>query len=307
MATVGELLVSATTRLRESGSETARLDAEVLLASVTGEDRTTLIAHHERPIGEDVVARFEQAVARRAGGEPVAYIRGIKEFFGLAFAVDRRALIPRPESELLVEAGRVEVMARLTDPARTAADRGPVRIADVGTGSGAIAIALAVELRRRRVVLGNDVRIIATDSSADALELARANAVAHAVADAVRFYEADLLPPVLPDEAPLDIVLANLPYVIRSVIPTLPIATSFEPVAALDGGPDGLDAIRALLERLPDALTGDGIALLEIGADQAEGASAAARERLAGWRIGVEPDIAGLPRVLRLNPPGAGA
>ena len=307
MATVGELLVSATTRLRESGSETARLDAEVLLASATGEDRTTLIAHHERPIGEDVVARFEQAVARRAGGEPVAYIRGIKEFFGLAFAVDRRALIPRPESELLVEAGRVEVMARLTDPARTAADRGPVRIADVGTGSGAIAIALAVELRRRRVVLGNDVRIIATDSSADALELARANAVAHAVADAVRFYEADLLPPVLPDEAPLDIVLANLPYVIRSVIPTLPLATSFEPVEALDGGPDGLDAIRALLERLPEALTGDGVALLEIGADQAEGASAAARERLAGWRIGVEPDIAGLPRVLRLNPPGAGA
>lgn len=307
MATVGELLVSATTRLRESGSETARLDAEVLLASVTGQDRTTLIAHHERPIGEDVVARFEQAVARRAGGEPVAYIRGIKEFFGLAFAVDRRALIPRPESELLVEAGRVEVMARLTDPARTAADRGPVRIADVGTGSGAIAIALAVELRRRRVVLGNDVRIIATDSSADALELARANAVAHAVADAVRFYEADLLPPVLPDEAPLDIVLANLPYVIRSVIPTLPVATSFEPVAALDGGPDGLDAIRALLERLPDALTGEGIALLEIGADQAKSASAAARERLAGWRIGVEPDIAGLPRVLRLNPPGAGA
>ena len=279
MATVGELLVSATTRLRESGSETARLDAEVLLASVTGEDRTTLIAHHERPIGEDVVARFEQAVARRAGGEPVAYIRGIKEFFGLAFAVDRRALIPRPESELLVEAGRVEVMARLADPARTAADRGPVRIADVGTGSGAIAIALAVELRRRRVVLGNDVRIIATDSSADALELARANAVAHAVADAVRFYEADLLP----------------------------LATSFEPVEALDGGPDGLDAIRALLERLPEALTGDGVALLEIGADQAEGASAAARERLAGWRIGVEPDNAGLPRVLRLNPPGAGA
>jgi release factor glutamine methyltransferase len=307
MATVGELLVSATTRLRESGSETARLDAEVLLASVTGEDRTTLIAHHERPIGEDVVARFEQAVARRSGGEPVAYIRGIKEFFGLAFAVDRRALIPRPESELLVEAGRMEVMARLTDPARTAADRGPVRIADVGTGSGAIAIALAVELRRRRVVLGNDVRIIATDSSADALELARANAVAHAVADAVRFYEANLLPPVLPDEAPLDIILANLPYVIRSVIPTLPVATSFEPVAALDGGPDGLDAIRALLERLPDALTGDGIALLEIGADQAERASAAARERLARWRIGVEPDIAGLPRLLRLNPPGAGA
>ena len=307
MATVGELLVSATTRLRESGSETARLDAEVLLASATGEDRTTLIAHHERPIGEDVVARFEQAVARRAGGEPVAYIRGIKEFFGLAFAVDRRALIPRPESELLVEAGRVEVMARLTDPARTAADRGPVRIADVGTGSGAIAFARAVELRRRRVVLGTDVRIIATDSSADALELARANAVAHAVADAVRFYEADLLPPVLPDEAPLDIVLANLPYVIRSVIPTLPLATSFEPVEALDGGPDGLDAIRALLERLPEALTGDGVALLEIGADQAEGASAAARERLAGWRIGVEPDIAGLPRVLRLDPPGAGA
>src|SRR5688500_13640192 len=307
MATVGELLVSATWRLRESGSETPRLDAEVLLAWVTGEDRTTLIAHHERLIGDDAAVRFERAVARRAAGEPVAYIRGIKEFFGLAFGVDRRALIPRPESELLVEAGRAEVMSRLTDPAPTAGDRGPGRVADVGAGSGAIAIALAVELRRRRVALGTDVRILAADSSAGALELARAHAVAHAVADVVRFYEADLLPPVLPDEAPLDIVLANLPYVIRSVIPTLPVATSFEPVEALHGGPDGLDAIRALLERLPEALTGDGVAVLDIGADQAGGASAAARERLAGWRIGVERDIAGLPRVLRLDPPGARA
>ena len=307
MATVGDLLVSATARLRESGSETARLDAEVLLAWITGDDRTTLIAHHDRSIGDDAAARFEGAVARRAAGEPVAYIRGIKEFFGLAFAVDRRALIPRPESELLVEAGRAEVMARLTAPARTAAKLGPVRVADIGTGSGAIAIALAVELRRRGVDLARDVRIIATDSSAEALELARENAVGHAAADGVRFYDADLLPPVLPDEVPLDIVLANLPYVIRDVIPTLPLATSFEPVAALDGGPDGLDVIRALLGRLPAALAADGVALLEIGADQAEGAVAAARERVAGWEVGVERDIAGLPRVLSLRPPRSDA
>ncbi len=307
MATVGELLGSGTARLRASGSETARLDAEVLLASVTGFDRTALIAHHERAVTAEAEARFEDAVVRREAGEPVAYIRGLKEFFGVAFAVDRRALIPRPESELLVEVGRTEVMARLVDPGRRAAERGPVRIADIGTGSGAIAIALAVELRRRHVELGRDVRIIATDTSPDVLDLARANAVAHAVADGVRFYEADLLPPVLPDELLLDVVLANLPYVIRDVIPTLPVATSFEPVAALDGGPDGLDVIRALLVRLPAVLATDGVALLEIGADQAEGAGSAAREALDGWEIRVDPDIAGLPRVLRVGPRPSGA
>lgn len=300
MASVGELLADAMARLRESGSETARLDAEVLLASVVGGDRTGLLAHPEREIWPEAIARFDEAVARRAAGEPVAYIRGLKEFFGLAFSVDRRALIPRPETELLVEAGRAAVMERLTRPGGRG-DRGPVRVADVGTGSGAVAISLAVELRRRRVEPGRDVVILATDASAEALDLARENAVGHAVGDAVRFVEADLLPLDLPDETPLDVIVANLPYVLTGAIAGLPVAASFEPRAALDGGEDGLDVVRRLLARLPDVLAEDGVALLEIGADQGVTAPRAAGEALPGWAASVETDIARLPRILRVE------
>jgi len=299
--TIGELLVSAATRLRESGSETARLDAELLLGYAIGADRTAVVAHRDAPVGADAAARFEEALRRREAGEPVAYIRGIKEFHGLAFAVDPRALIPRPETEALVDAALAEVMARL---GRRVGDTEPVRIADVGTGSGAIAVAMAVALRGRRVQLGRDVTILATDRSADALDLARENAVGHAAADGMRFVDADLLPPVLPDDgARLDILLANLPYVRSDAIAGLAIAASFEPRDALDGGADGLDPIRALLARLPDVLAAEGVALLEIGADQGEVAPAAVADHLPGWRASVAPDLAGLPRVLRVERP----
>jgi release factor glutamine methyltransferase len=298
--TVGELLSSAVERLRVAGSESARLDAEVLLASAVGTERTTLLAYPEVPVGPEVVARYEEAIARRSTGEPVAYIRGIKEFFGLAFAVDRRALIPRPETERLVEIGLAAVMARLTAPGR-ARGAAPVRVVDVGTGCGAIVISLASELRRRRVDLMKDVALIATDASAEALDLARENAVGHAVGDAIEFIEADLLPPDLPDErASIDVVVANLPYVQSGAIAGLPIAASFEPVAALDGGPDGLVVIRRLLALLPDALAGDGVALLEIGADQGADAPAAVEDVLAGWDAAIETDLAGHPRILRV-------
>jgi release factor glutamine methyltransferase len=300
VATVGGLLEDALTRLRSAGSESARLDAEVLLAFTLGTDRTALAAHPERAVEPTAAERYEEAVRRRETGEPVAYIRGVKEFFGLAFAVDARALIPRPETERLVELAIAEVLARLTTGV---AGRGgePVRIVDAGTGSGAVAIAVAVELRRRRVIPGEDVTFVATDTSPDALELARENAVAHAIADAIPFVEADLLPPTEDDGARFDVVLANLPYVRSDVIPTLPIAASFEPVAALDGGPDGLAVIRRLLERLTDVLVDDGVALLEIGADQGDAAPAAAAEILPGWSAIVETDLAGLPRVLRVE------
>ncbi|HTG41914.1 MAG TPA: hypothetical protein VK697_09920, partial [Methylomirabilota bacterium] len=188
MASVGELLSGATARLREAGSETPRLDAEVLLADLLGTERTRLIAHPEMSIGDGVGEGFEAAIDRRATGEPVAYIRGIKEFFGLAFATDSRALIPRPETERLVGAGREEIMDRLAAAARRRgldprAVAPPIRLADIGTGSGAVAVALAVELRRSGVIVGTDVTIVATDDSADALELARENAAGHAAAE----------------------------------------------------------------------------------------------------------------------------
>ena len=307
MATIGDCIADATTRLRAAGSETARLDAELLLGWAIGADRTAIVAHRDAPVGADAQARFEAAVERRAGGEPVAFIRGIKEFHGLAFSVDPRGLIPRPETEALVDAAVVEVMARLAarpGEAGGGPDRGgdPVRVADIGTGSGAIAVALAVELRRRRVTMGRNVTIAATDVSPEALDLARENAAGHAAADGMRFIEADLLPPVLPDGgAPLDVILANLPYVRTDVIAGLPIAASFEPRLALDGGGDGLDVIRALLEKLPGALADGGVALLEIGADQGESAPAAVATTLAGRRATVQPDLAGLPRVLRVE------
>ncbi len=303
MATIGDCIADATTRLRAAGSETARLDAELLLGFAVGADRTAIVAHRDAPVGADAQARFEAAVARRAAGEPVAYIRGIKEFHGLAFVVDPRALIPRPETEALVDAAIAEVMARLAlRPGEAGAGGDPIRVADIGTGSGAIAVALAVALRKRRVTMGRHVTIAATDVSPEALDLARENAVGHAAADGMRFIDADLLPPVLPDGgSPFDILLANLPYVRTDAIAGLPIAASFEPRLALDGGADGLDVIRALLERLPDALTDDGVALLEIGADQGESGPGAVAAVLPGWRASVEPDLAGLPRILRVE------
>ena len=307
MATIGDCIADATTRLRASGSETARLDAELLLGWAIGADRTSIVAHRDAPVGADARTRFDAAVERRAAGEPVAYIRGIKEFHGLAFAVDARGLIPRPETEALVDAAVAEVMGRLARRAGEAGagdERGgdPVRVADVGTGSGAIAVALAVELRKRRVTMGRNVTIAATDVSPDALDLARENAVGHAAADGMRFIEADLFPPVLPDNgAPLDVVLANLPYVRSDAIAGLPVAASFEPRLALDGGPDGLDVIRALLGLLPDRLAEDGVALLEIGSDQGDSGPAAVAAVLPGWQSVVEPDLAGLPRVLRVT------
>jgi release factor glutamine methyltransferase len=300
VATSGELLEGAIGRLGASGSETPRLDAEVLLAYTLGIDRSTVLANPQAPVGPGAADRFEEAVTRREAGEPVAYIRGLKEFFGIVLAVDSRALIPRPETERLVEAVVRETMARLTAPGRSFEEE-PVRIADVGTGSGAVAIAVAVELRRRQVPIASVIRILATDVRPDALNLARENAVAHAVADSLEFAVADLLPPDVEDRGRFDIVAANLPYVRSDVIATLPVAASFEPRTALDGGEDGLHVIRALLLRLPDVLADDGVALLEIGGDQGSDAPAAAGLALPGWSATVENDLGGLPRVLRVS------
>ena len=298
MATVEELLRSGVERLRTGGSESARLDAELLLARAIGVDRTVVLAHPEAPVGDGQRARFESDVARRTTGEPVAYIRGFKEFYGMAFATDARALIPRPETELLVELAEREVLVRLTSTPRPVGSP-PLRVADVGTGAGTIAVALMSALRRRR---GHDeVEILATDSSADALDLARENAVGHGVADRIRFAEDDLLPPVV--SFPFDLVLANLPYVASGEVDGLPVAASFEPRAALDGGPDGLAVIGRLLERLPDGLAEGGVALLEIGSDQGTAVVDRVEAILAGWRVTVERDLAGHPRVARIERP----
>jgi release factor glutamine methyltransferase len=297
MATVRELLDVAVARLRESGSETARLDAELLLAFALDADRTAVIAHTEAPVGDGAAARLEAALDRRVAGEPVAYIRGFKEFHGLAFGVDPRALIPRPETERLVELAELEIVRRLIGAPR-AKGSPPIRLIDVGVGSGAVAVTLAVLLRRRRML--DEVAIMATDVSEDALQLARENAVAHAVGDRIDFAAADLLPGGAVER--WDVVVANLPYVRSAAVPELPKAASFEPALALDGGTDGLAVIGRLLDLLPGAVAADGVAMLEIGGDQAVEMRALVDARLPGWTCEVELDLGRLPRVAILRP-----
>jgi release factor glutamine methyltransferase len=291
-ATIGDALSSATDRLRTAGSETPRLDAEVLLGWAVGADRTAIVAHQDAPVGADAFARFEDAVSRRAAGEPVAYIRGIKEFHGLVFTVDHRALIPRPETERLVDLVLEEIMRRLVMGVRPPGDE--LRVLDVGTGSGAIAISIAADLRRRRVH-PDEVVLLAVDISPDALDLARENAVGHGIGDRVRFAAADLIPPG--EDRAWEIVVANLPYVRADAMASLPVATTFEPALALDGGAGGLEVIRRLLDLLPRVMADGGIAYLEIGADQGESIVELAAARLPGWGCRVELDLAGLPRV----------
>ncbi len=304
MATVRELLDIGVARLRDAGSDTARLDAELLLGHALDVDRTGVIANWSAPVGEGAAEKFRALLERRTAGEPVAYIRGVKEFRGLAFAVDERALIPRPETERLVELAELEIVQRLTGMPRPPGSP-PIRVADIGTGTGAVVVTLAAVLRRRQML--DEVALTALDVSAEALQLAKENAVGHAVGDRITFEVADLLPgdrAGSPDGA-WDVVVANLPYVRTDAIPGLPKAASFEPVLALDGGPDGLRLIGRLLDQLPAALAHGGAALLEIGGDQEQAFRDLAAERLRGWDVQIERDLGGLPRVaiLRQAPP----
>jgi release factor glutamine methyltransferase len=294
--TVGDLLVAATERLRLAGSESPRLDAELLLGHALGLDRTAVIAHHGAPVGAIATGAFEAALQRREAREPVAYIRGFREFHGLAFQTDARALIPRPETELLVDTAVAEVVARLTASPR-APGAPELRIADIGTGSGAIAVSLVAALRKRK--MDGEVLVIATDASEDALQLAKENAVGHAVADRIVFVHADLLPANV--DPPYAVICANLPYVATEDIDELEPELAYEPRLAFDGGADGLDVIRGFLDRLPEVLVPGGTALLEIGADEEMALLAAVEERLPGWRCVVATDLAGEPRLARVE------
>ena len=293
--TVGFLLHAGIERLRMAGSESPRLDAELLLGQALRVDRTRLIAHSDAPVGADAAAAYEATLVRRIAGEPVAYIRGFKEFHGLALSTDPRALIPRPETELLVDLAVGAIVERLIGAPRPIGTP-PLRVIDVGTGAGTVVIAMAVDLRRRRI--DGDVSLFATDTSPDALQLARENAVGHGVADRIQFQLGDLVPW---DTTLFEIVAANLPYIPSEQIAGLPVAASFEPRLALDGGSDGLDTIRRLLEQLARVLRPDGAAFLEIGSDQGSAVTAATAELVPGWRATIESDLAGLDRVVRIE------
>jgi release factor glutamine methyltransferase len=271
--TARDALAAATDALAAAGVEAPRLDAELLLAEATGLDRAALAADPDRGIDPAAARTFGAMVRRRVAREPVAYILGRKGFRHLELRCDRRALVPRPETELLVE---------------VALERRPESVLDVGTGSGAIALAVADELPGTEVV--------AVDTSADALTLARENADLLGFGDRVRFELG-----ALPRPRHFDLVLANLPYVPESERRSLePEITRHEPGEALFSGTDGLDAIRGLLAALGaggvEGLRSSGVAL-EVGAGQA--GAVARLVAAAGYpQVEIRDDLAGIGRVV---------
>ena len=284
--TVAQVLRVATDRLRTT-SPTPRLDAEVLLAHALGRDRSWLLAH---PEDEPDHTAFGALLERRAAGEPVAYIRGFKEWHSLRIRTDRRALIPRPETELLADAAVDEIRQRL--------ERGPVIAWEAATGSGAVAIAIA--LAHRDALQREGLQLIATDISDDALALAAENFDAHGVANTVRLARADLLAPAGEALRRPDVVVANLPYVSTAEVDERQGSLGFEPRVALDGGPDGLTLLRRLFTDLPQRAAPGATVLLELGINQLEAIRALAP---AGASVSVVPDMAGLDRVVRIGLP----
>lgn len=275
-------LTQAAAVLEKAGIKGARLDAEVLLAHALGLTRAQLYARLDQRLSPQDRERYQALLARRARHEPVAYIVGHRAFYGLDFFVDRRVLIPRPETELLVE--RAISMARA---------RSLRLIADVGTGCGAIAVTLAVHLP--------EATLYALDASPDALAVAEANCRRHGVEGRVRLLLGDLLSP-LPQ--PVDLIVANLPYIPRGELRGLPRAIrDYEPLAALDGGEDGLEAIRRLLAQAGEHLRPRGAILLEIGADQGPAVVALARRHFPTARAEIAKDYAGLDRVVIVELP----
>lgn len=254
--TILDVLRWTTARFEERQLDTPRLDAEVLVAAALGVARVQLYVQHDRPLLGDELAKIRESVRRRQSGEPVAYIVGHKEFFGLELKVDPRVLIPRPDTETLVDEALDRLRAR-------AAEAPPPRIADVGTGSGAIAIVLG----RRHP----NAFLFAVDASTDALAVARENAQLHHVS--VELLQGDLAAP-LREHAPFDVITANLPYIPRADIAGLPREVRSEPGGALDGGPDGLDLVRRLINEVPSVLAPGGALVLEVGAGQAPAVTA---------------------------------
>ena len=277
MRTWGTARMDAIDRLRRGASPaTAALDADLLLAFAADTTKEDVLAHPERSLSESASTRLSLLVGRRSKGEPVAYLRGWKEFYGLRFAVDPRVLIPRPETETLVEEARRVIAGRAST------------VVDVGTGSGAIACSLAANEPA--------ARIIATDVSSDALAVAKANARSLGLAERIEFRKGDLLAPV---RERVDVVCANLPYLREDALAKLEgdsTSLAFEPRSAVVAGADGLEVVRRAASDLPRVLAPGGAALFECDPPQA-GAIAELMRGL-GLDVRVVPDLSGADRVV---------
>lgn len=275
---IQDTLTRAIALLRGSGIETPQMDAELLLASAMECARLDLISHPEKALTDRQLSHFEEMLARRARRCPLAYLTGSREFYGISIEVSDAVLVPRPETELLVD----QAVRRLGDA--------PVRVADVGVGSGAIAVALAVSLP--------NATVFGTDISTDALEVAGRNVAKHHLTDRVRLFCGDLVDPLAALQIEFDAIVSNPPYVPMGDIPTLqPEVSQWEPRTALDGGEDGLDVIRRLIPAAAQLLRPAGFAAIEIGMGQAEAVRRIAAE--AGYSgTEVASDLAGIERVV---------
>ncbi len=277
---IREALRRGSRMLAGAGSQEASLEAELLLAHALNTDRTHLFQRLRDQLAPEAQSAFEALLQRRLDHEPTPYILGRKEFYGLEFEVTPAAIIPRSETETLVEL--------VIGFARTRAAGRKTRVADVGVGCGTIAVTLASELP--------EARVIATDVSPDALALARRNAERHGDAQRIRFLRGDLLEPL---DAPVDVIAANLPYVRSDDFEAAPPEIrEHEPRLGLDGGLNGLRLIERLLRDAPSRLMPDGALYAEIGEEQGEAARKLAQQSFPQGRIEVKRDLSGLDRVL---------
>lgn len=273
----------ASAKLAAAGVSNNRLDAEVLLRHALGCDRAWLLAHFQDVIGEEHRRTFEQAIERRTRREPLQYITGKQEFWGLDFLVTPDVLIPRPETELVIETTLAVVPDR----------NKPLTIVDACTGSGCIAVSLAKEL--------TDARIFATDTSAKALKVARENARSHGVAYRIRFLEGDLFEPLeeLDIGGQVDIIVSNPPYIASGDRTALqPEVRDHEPSMALFAGPDGTEVHRKIIEQAPRLLNSNGRLIMEMGLGQAGTLRRIIRDTRAYDSPRVLKDLAGIERVI---------
>lgn len=282
-ATIAETLKLASQQLRAASVQNDVLDAQTLLAEALGKDRTYLIVNFNEHLSEELLVKFQRLIARRSAGEPVQYITGHQQFFGLEFEVTPDVLIPRPETELIVEE-----TIRLVEEGKISA---PI-ILDVGTGSGCIAVTLARELE--------DAQISACDISETALTVARRNAAKHDLADRVRFLNSDLLS-AFPETELADFILSNPPYVAANELPTLQSEVrDWEPHTALTDHADGLSLYRRLLKESPSRLKPGGYLICELGYTQSEAVSAMADSEV--WESPrLLDDLQAIPRTLVLR------
>ena len=290
-ATVSAAIQSTRLALKDAGIDEAPLEAEILVRHVAGIDRAGLYADPDRTITDREAQHLDALVARRCQREPLPYILGHWEFYGMDFHVSPAVLIPRPETETLVEealrwARSGETKALGAESAKANARH--LRIADIGTGSGCVAISLAKHLPQATVV--------ATDISAEALTVARQNAERHNVQNRIQFVEGDLLTGV---EGKLDLIVSNPPYIPDGEVPGLqPEVARYEPSMALGGGPDGLSIIRRLLAQASNLLSPDGAIMIEFNPPQSNPLLSEAKRLWPDAECRVVQDLAGLDRVL---------